>query len=48
VKGGLITFIEYEAGAKIQRLNGENPKEAPSEKYKYYSSSNHPMTYFTP
>lgn len=39
VKGGLISFIEHEEKLKLQRLNGDNPKEAPDPKWKKYESS---------
>lgn len=39
VKGGLISFVEHEEKLKLQRLNGENPKEAPDAKYKNYEST---------
>jgi len=39
IKGGIMDFIKYEGDMKIQRLNGENPKEAPDPKYARYESS---------
>jgi len=34
-----MDFIKYEGEKKIQRLNGDNPKEAPEPKYAHYESS---------
>jgi len=39
VKGEIISMTKYEISLGLQRLNGENPKEAPEPKYKKYEST---------